>query len=76
MNPNETASYAVETKTIIEILLGLLPIAAIVVVGLAILYAFALVKLRGSARREAQLARSLTASPRSGCASRTPRSRR
>ncbi len=61
MNPNEIAIYAVETKTIIQILWGLLLIAAIVVVTLAILYAFALVKLRASTRREAQLARSIAA---------------
>lgn len=61
MNTNEIALYAVETKTMIQILWGLLLIAAIVVVSLAILYAFALVKLRGNARREAQLARSIAA---------------
>ncbi|MEO6897866.1 MAG: hypothetical protein ABI218_14615 [Caldimonas sp.] len=61
MNPNEIAIYAVETKTIIQILWGLLLIAAIIVVSLAILYAFALVKLRAGARREMQLARSVAA---------------
>ncbi len=61
MNPIEIAIYAVETKTTIQTLWGLLLIAAIIVVSLAIVYAFALAKLRASGRREAQLARGIAA---------------
>jgi hypothetical protein len=61
VNPNEIAIYAVETKTMIQILWGLLLIASITVVGLAIVYVFALIKLRANRLRESQLARSLAA---------------
>jgi len=61
VNPNEIAIYAVETKTMIQILWGLLLIASITVVGLAIVYVFAVLKLRANRLRESQLARSLAA---------------
>ncbi len=61
MNLKELTLYAVETRMTTQILWGLLLIAAIVVVSLAILYVFTLVKLRAGSRREAQLARSIAA---------------
>lgn len=61
MNPNELAIHAVETKTTLQILWGLLLIAGIVVVSLVILYVSTLVKLRAGSRRAAQLARSIAA---------------
>ncbi len=61
MNPNEIAIYAVETKTIIQILWGLLLIASITVVTLAILYVLLRLKLRSNRRRESQLSRSIAA---------------
>ena len=61
MNPNEIAIYAVETKTIIQILWGLLLIASITVVTLAILYVLLQLKLRSNRRRESQLSRSIAA---------------
>jgi septal ring factor EnvC (AmiA/AmiB activator) len=59
VSPNEIAIYAVETKTIIQIQWGLLMIASIGVVGLAILCALLRVKLRANRLRETQLARSI-----------------
>ena len=60
-NPNEIAIYAVETRTIIQILWGLLLIASITVVTLAILYVLLRLKLRSNRRRESQLSRSVAA---------------
>jgi septal ring factor EnvC (AmiA/AmiB activator) len=61
VNPSEIAIYAVETKTMIQILWGLLLIASITVVGLALAYVFAMIKLRANRLRESQFARSLAA---------------
>ncbi len=60
MSPNEIAIYA-ETKTIIQILWGLLLIMAITLVAVSIMYVLLRLKMRSNRRREAQLARSVAA---------------
>ena len=60
MSPNEIAIYA-ETKTIIQILWGLLLIMAITLVVVSIMYVLLRLKMRSNRRREAQLARSIAA---------------
>ena len=59
MTPNEIAIYAVETKTIIQVLWGLLLILAITLVAVSIMYVLLRLKLRSNRRREAQLARTV-----------------
>ena len=59
MNPNDIAIYAFETKTIIQLLWGLLLIASIIVVALSIAYVLLRLKVRSNRLREAQLARSV-----------------
>ena len=61
MSPNEIAIYAVETKTIIQILWGLLLIMAITLVAVSIMYVLLRLKMRSNRRREGQLARSIAA---------------
>ena len=61
MSPNEIAIYAVETKTIIQILWGLLLIMAITLVAVSIMYVLLRLKMRSNRRREAQLARVVAA---------------
>ncbi|HSC65457.1 MAG TPA: hypothetical protein VLD35_17580 [Caldimonas sp.] len=61
MSPNEIAIYAVETKTIIQILWGLLLIMAITLVAVSIMYVLLRLKMRSNRRREAQLARIVAA---------------
>lgn len=54
---NEIAIYAVETKAIIHVLWGLLMIASIMIVSLAIMVASLKFTVRSGKRRETQLAR-------------------
>lgn len=61
MSPNEIAIYAVETKTIIQILWGLLLITAITLVAVSIMYVLLRLKMRSNRRREGQLARVIAA---------------
>jgi len=61
LSPNEIAIYAVETKTIIQILWGLLLIMAITLVAVSIMYVLLRLKMRSNRRREGQLARSIAA---------------
>jgi len=58
---NEIATSAVETKTIIPILWGLLLIMAITLVAVSTMYVLLRLKLRSNRRREGQLARSIAA---------------
>lgn len=60
MSPNEIAISAVETKTIIQVLWGLLLIMAITLVALSIMYVLLRLELRANRRREAQLGRMVT----------------
>ena len=60
MSPNEIAIYA-ETKTIIQILWGLLLITAITLVAVSIMYVLLRLKMRSNRRREGQLARVIAA---------------
>jgi len=60
LSPNEIAIYA-ETKTIIQILWGLLLITAITLVAVSIMYVLLRLKMRSNRRREAQLARVIAA---------------
>ncbi len=61
MSPNEIAIYAVETKTIIQILWGLLLITSITLVAVSIMYVLLRLKMRSNRKREAQLARHIAA---------------
>jgi TolA-binding protein len=61
LSPNEIAIYAVETKTIIQILWGLLLIMAITLVAVSIMYVLLRLKMRSYRRREGQLARIVAA---------------
>ena len=61
MSLNEIATSAVETKTIIPILWGLLLIMAITLVAVSIMYVLLRLKMRTNRRREAHLARSVAA---------------
>jgi len=61
LSPNEIAIYAVETKTIIQILWGLLLIMAITLVAVSIMYVLLRLKMRSNRRRESQLSRSVAA---------------
>jgi hypothetical protein len=58
---NEIAIYAVETKAIIHVLWGLLTIASIATLSLAIMLVSVQFKVRSSRRRESQLARHVAA---------------
>jgi len=58
---NEIATSAVDTKTIIPILWGLLLIMAITLVVVSIMYVLLRLKMRSNRRREGQLARSIAA---------------
>src|SRR5436309_7588515 len=58
---NEIAIYAVETKAIIHVLWGLLMIASITIVSLAIMVASLKFTVRSARRREAQHARQVAA---------------
>ena len=58
---NEIAIYAVETKAIIHVLWGLLMIASIMIVSLAIMVASLKYNLRSARRREVQHARQVAA---------------
>ena len=60
MSPNEIPFHA-DTKTIIEILWGLLLIMAITLVAVSIMYVLLRLKMRSNRRREGQLARSIAA---------------
>jgi len=60
LSPNEIAIYA-ETKTIIQILWGLLLITAITLVAVSIMYVLLRLKMRSNRRREGQLARVIAA---------------
>jgi TolA-binding protein len=62
LSPHEIAAiYAVETKTIIQILWGLLLIMAITLVAVSIMYVLLRLKMRSYRRREGQLARIVAA---------------
>jgi TolA-binding protein len=62
LSPHEIAAiYAVETKTIIQILWGLLLIMAITLVAVSIMYVLLRLKMRSNRRREGQLARIVAA---------------
>jgi septal ring factor EnvC (AmiA/AmiB activator) len=61
LSPNEIAIYAVETKTIIQILWGLLLITSITLVAVSIMYVLLRLKMRSNRKREAQLARHIAA---------------
>jgi hypothetical protein len=58
---SEIAIYAVETKAIIHVLWGLLTIASITTLSLAIMLVSVKFKVRASRRRESQLARQVAA---------------
>jgi len=58
---NEIAIYAVETKAIIHVLWGLLMIASITTLSLAIMLVSLKFKVRSSRRRESLLARQIAA---------------
>jgi len=60
LSPNEIPFHA-DTKTIIEILWGLLLIMAITLVAVSIMYVLLRLKMRSNRRREGQLARSIAA---------------
>ena len=60
MSPNDIPFHA-DTKTIIEILWGLLLIMAITLVAVSIMYVLLRLKMRSNRRREGQLARSIAA---------------
>jgi len=57
VNATEIAIYAVETKTIIHVLWGLLLIASISLVGVSITYVLVRIELRSAEKRERQLTR-------------------
>ncbi len=57
MNATEIAIYAIETRTIIQILWGLLLVLSITVVSVSIMYVLLRLKLRSYRRRESQAAR-------------------
>jgi len=61
LSPNEIATSAVDTKTIIPILWGLLLIMAVTLVAVSIMYVLLRLKMRSNRRREGQLARSIAA---------------
>jgi septal ring factor EnvC (AmiA/AmiB activator) len=61
VNSSELAIFAVEGRSNLQVLWGLLIVAAIGVVGLSILCAISLAKLRAGRRREARLARAIDA---------------
>ena len=56
---NEIATYAVETRAIIQILWGLLLIVVISLISISIMYVLLRLKLRTYRKREMQLARGL-----------------
>jgi len=60
LSPNDIPFHA-DTKTIIEILWGLLLIMAITLVAVSIMYVLLRLKMRSNRRREGQLARSIAA---------------